>query len=124
VPVAATLFAIGWGANQFVSLLVAYRERSGLSVATVDALVGVYALGLVPALLVTGPVSDRHGRAPVLRVALLVSLVATGVLLLQGLTALYAGRFLAGLAAGAALTLALTRRGAARPSRDRPVAAP
>ncbi len=48
VPVAATLFAIGWGANQFVSLLVAYRERSGLSVATVDALVGVYALGLVP----------------------------------------------------------------------------
>jgi Major Facilitator Superfamily len=102
VPVAATLFAIGWGANQFVSLLVAYRERSGLSVATVDALVGVYALGLVPALLVTGPVSDRHGRAPVLRVALLVSLVATGVLLLQGLPALYAGRFLAGLASGAA----------------------
>ena len=97
MPVAATLFAIGWGANQFVSLLVAYRERSGLSVATVDALVGVYALGLVPALLVTGPVSDRHGRAPVLRVALLVSLVATGVLLLQGLPALYAGRFLAGL---------------------------
>lgn len=102
MPVAATLFAIGWGANQFVSLLVAYRERSGLSVATVDALVGVYALGLVPALLVTGPVSDRHGRAPVLRVALLVSLVATGVLLLQGLPALYAGRFLAGLASGAA----------------------
>jgi MFS family permease len=72
---------------------------------------------------VTGPVSDRHGRAPVLRVALRVSLVATGVLL-QSLPALYAGRFLAGLAAGAALTLALTRRGAARPSRDRPVAAP
>jgi hypothetical protein len=31
---------------------------------------------------------------------------------------------LAALAAGAALTLALTRRSAARPSRDRPVAAP
>ncbi len=102
MPVAATLFIIGWGANQFVSLLVAYRERSGLSVVTVDALVGVYALGLVPALLVTGPVSDRHGRAPVLRIALLVSLAATGVLLLQGLPALYAGRFLAGLASGAA----------------------
>ncbi|MGY1689893.1 MFS transporter [Geodermatophilus sp. SYSU D01105] len=102
MPVAATLFAIGWGANQFVSLLVAYRELSGLSVATVDALVGVYALGLIPALLVLGPVSDRHGRAPVLRVALLVSLVATLVLLLEGLPALYAGRFLAGLASGAA----------------------
>ncbi|MGY1592543.1 MFS transporter [Geodermatophilus sp. SYSU D00708] len=102
MPVAATLFAIGWGANQFVSLLVAYRERSGLSVATVDALVGVYALGLIPALLVLGPVSDRHGRVPVLRGALLVSLVATTVLLLEGLAALYAGRFLAGLASGAA----------------------
>ncbi|WP_158550716.1 MFS transporter [Geodermatophilus sp. TF02-6] len=102
MPVAAALFAIGWGANQFVSLLVAYRERSGLSVATVDALVGVYALGLIPALLVTGPVSDRHGRAPVLRVALLVSLAATLVLLLRGLPALYLGRFLAGVASGAA----------------------
>jgi len=36
------------GANQFVSLLVAYRERSGLSVATVDALVGVYASAWSP----------------------------------------------------------------------------
>ncbi|WP_342744247.1 MFS transporter [Geodermatophilus sabuli] len=96
------MFAIGWGANQFVSLLVAYRERSGLTVTTVDALVGVYALGLIPALLVLGPVSDRHGRAPVLRVAALVSLAATVVLLLGGLPALYLGRFLAGLASGAA----------------------
>jgi MFS family permease len=51
---------------------------------------------------VLGPVSDRHGRVPVLRGALLVSLVATAVLLLEGLPALYAGRFLAGLASGAA----------------------
>ena len=58
LPVALTMFAIGWGANQFVSLLVAYREASGLSVATVDALVGAYALGLIPALLVLGPISD------------------------------------------------------------------
>ena len=28
LPVALTMFAIGWGANQCVSLLVAYRERS------------------------------------------------------------------------------------------------
>ncbi|KQS73312.1 MFS transporter [Modestobacter sp. Leaf380] len=102
VPVAVAMFGIGWGANQFVSLLVAYRQAEGFGVATVDALVGVYALGLVPALLVLGPVSDRYGRAPVLRVAALVSLVATGVLMLGGLPALYAGRFLAGLASGAA----------------------
>jgi len=96
------MFAIGWGANQFVSLLVAYRERSGLSVGTVDALVGAYALGLIPALLVLGPVSDRRGRAPVLRAAAVVSLVATAVLMVGGLWALFAGRLLAGLASGAA----------------------
>ncbi|NEK85239.1 MFS transporter [Blastococcus saxobsidens] len=102
LPVALTMFAIGWGANQFVSLLVAYRERSGLSVATVDALVGAYALGLIPALLVLGPISDRRGRTPVLRAAALVSLVATAVLMIGDLWALYAGRLLAGLASGAA----------------------
>ena len=96
------MFAIGWGANQFVSLLVAYRERSGLSVGTVDALVGAYALGLIPALLVLGSVSDRSGRAPVLRGAALVSLAATAVLMVDSLWALYAGRLLAGLASGAA----------------------
>jgi hypothetical protein len=102
VPVALTMFAIGWGANQFVSLLVAYRERSGLSVGTVDALVGAYALGLIPALLVLGPVSDRSGRAPVLRGAALLSLAATAVLMVDSLWALYAGRLLAGVASGAA----------------------
>ena len=102
LPVAATMFAIGWGANQFVSLLVAYRERTGLSVGTVDALVGAYALGLIPALLVLGPVSDRIGRAPVLRGAALVSLAATAVLMTGTLPALYTGRLLAGLASGAA----------------------
>ena len=102
LPVAATMFAIGWGANQFVSLLVAYRERSGFSVGTVDALVGAYALGLIPALLVLGPVSDRRGRTSVLRVAALLSLVATAVLMVGDLWALYAGRLLAGLASGAA----------------------
>jgi predicted MFS family arabinose efflux permease len=100
--VALTMFAIGWGANQFVSLLVAYRDRSGLSVGTVDALVGAYALGLIPALLVLGPISDRSGRAPVLRGAAVVSLVATAVLMAGDLWALYAGRLLAGVASGAA----------------------
>ena len=75
VPVALTMFAIGWGANQFVSLLVAYRRDEGLSAVDVSALVGVYALGLIPALLVLGPVSDARGRGPVLRAAAVVSVV-------------------------------------------------
>ncbi len=102
VPVAVAMFAIGWGANQFVSLLVAYRRDEGLSPVDVAALVGVYALGLIPALLLLGPVSDVRGRAPVLRAAAVVSVLATAVLLLDQLWALYAGRLLAGVASGAA----------------------
>ncbi|SDO20130.1 Predicted arabinose efflux permease, MFS family [Klenkia soli] len=102
IPVAVTMFAIGWGANQFVSLLVAYRRDEGLSEVDVSALVGVYALGLIPALLVLGPVSDARGRGPVLRAAAVVSVLATAVLLLDQLWALYAGRLLAGVASGAA----------------------
>ncbi|MSW64178.1 MAG: MFS transporter [Actinobacteria bacterium] len=96
------MFAIGWGANQFVSLLVAYRRDEGLSSVDVSALVGVYALGLIPALLLLGPVSDARGRGPVLRAAAVVSVLATAVLLLDQLWALYAGRLLAGVASGAA----------------------
>lgn len=102
IPVAVAMFAIGWGANQFVSLLVAYRRDEGLSAVDVSALVGVYALGLIPALLVLGPVSDARGRGPVLRAAAVLSVLATGVLLLDHLWALYAGRLLAGVASGAA----------------------
>src|SRR3954447_24570845 len=101
-PAAAALFAIGWGARPFVRVLVGSREHSGLSVGTVDALVGAYAVGLIPALLVLGPVSDRSGRAPVLRIAAIVSLAATAVLMVGSLWALYAGRLLAGIASGAA----------------------
>jgi predicted MFS family arabinose efflux permease len=102
LPVAAAMFAIGWGANQFVSLLVAYRRDVGLSSLDVAALVGVYAVGLVPALLLLGPLSDRRGRAPVLRAAAVLSLVATAVLMVDALPALYVGRLLAGLSSGAA----------------------
>src|SRR4051812_30209346 len=111
VPVAAAMFAIGWGANQFVSVLVAYRDHSGLSVGTVEALVGAYAVGLIPALLVLGPVSDRSGRAPVLRIAAIVSLAATAVLMVGSLWALYTGRLLAGLASGAAFAAGRGRGG-------------
>lgn len=101
---AAALFAVGWGANQFSSLLLSYRLHARLGVSTVDALFGVYALGLIPALLVGGPLSDRHGRRLVVPVVA-GSAVATGVLMLGstvGLTALYAGRFLAGVVSGLA----------------------
>jgi MFS family permease len=57
--VALAMFAVGWGANQFSSMLVVYRDELGLGAGTLAALFGVYALGLVPGLLLGGPASDR-----------------------------------------------------------------
>ncbi|HEX2671315.1 MAG TPA: hypothetical protein VHM25_10615, partial [Polyangiaceae bacterium] len=63
--VAWLLFAVGWGANHFASLLQVYRQRLGLDAAAPAMLFAMYALGLVPGLLLAGPVSDRAGRRAV-----------------------------------------------------------
>ena len=101
---ALALFAVGWGANQFASLLPVYRDVDGATAAEVTALFGAYAVGLVPALLLVAPVSDRIGRGRVLRPVLVLSFVATAVLMLGGhsLALLLLGRLLAGVASGAA----------------------
>lgn len=101
---AAALFAIGWGANQFSSLLIAYRLHGGLSVSAADVLFGVYAVGLIVALLVCGPPADAWGRAALMRPAALVSVLATLVLMagVHSFALLLLGRLLAGVASGAA----------------------
>lgn len=102
--VAAALFAVGWGANQFAAMLLVYREENGASTEAVTALFGAYALGLIPALLLVAPLSDRIGRRKVIRPVLVLSVVATVVLLLGGdnATVLLLGRLAAGIASGAA----------------------
>ena len=104
VRVAGLLFAVGWGANQFSSLLLAYEIHRGVSETTADALFGVYALGLIPALLIIGPISDRRGRRSSVIGAGAVSLLASLALIAgdHALGLLYLGRFLAGVASGAA----------------------
>ncbi|MCR4512016.1 MFS transporter [Aeromicrobium sp. 50.2.37] len=101
---ALALFAVGWGANQFAALLPVYREVDGATAGQVTALFGAYAVGLVPALLLVAPVSDRIGRGRVLRPVLVLSFVATVVLMVGGhsLTLLLVGRLLGGVASGAA----------------------
>ena len=78
VRVALVMFAVGWGANQFSSLLLAYQIHRGVSETTADALFGVYAVGLIPALLIIGPISDRRGRRTIVIGAGAVSLLAFG----------------------------------------------
>jgi MFS family permease len=98
--------AVGWGANQFAPLLLLYRHELGLSAAVVEATFGMYALGLMPALLVAGRVSDRIGRRPVVLFALALSMLAGAVLMLgpAGVGWLFAGRVLMGVASGSAFS--------------------
>ncbi len=101
--VARLLFAVAWGSNHFVPLLLVYRARLNLSSLELAILFGVYACGLVPGLLLGGPLSDGHGRHAVVLRASLLALAGTGILAwgTTGFGVLLAGRFVVGLGAGA-----------------------
>jgi MFS transporter len=99
----AAVAAVGWGAQQFAPLLLMYRAELGVGAATVQAVFAMYVVGLIPGLLFGGPVSDRHGRRPVVLAALAASVAASALLLVggQGVAWLFAGRLVAGFASGA-----------------------
>ena len=63
--VLAVLLVIGWVANHFVALMPTISERQHLSTATLDAIFGIYAVGLLPGLLIGGRASDTFGRQAV-----------------------------------------------------------
>ncbi|MFI1917387.1 MFS transporter [Nocardia sp. NPDC020380] len=104
--VAAAVFAIAWGGNEFTPLLVMYKGE-GLQVTTVDLLLFEYVLGIIPALVIGGPLSDRYGRRLLMRPAPLVA--ALGSLLLafgsSSVPMLSAGRVLCGIALGLAMAV-------------------
>ncbi len=100
------LFAVGWGANHFVSLLQVYRERLALDAAAPAMLFAMYALGLAPGLLLAGPVSDRFGRRALVLPSALVALTASALLGAAGasFSLLLGGRLLYGLGAGGVMS--------------------
>ncbi|WP_314036985.1 MFS transporter [Dietzia sp. CH92] len=101
---ALAMFAVGWGANQFAPLLTMYERELGLGQSDVTAMFAVYIVGLIPALVLAGRWSDTNGRRVLMRPVLVLSLIATVLMLLgpQDPLWLYLGRFLAGVASGAA----------------------
>ncbi|MEV4567788.1 MFS transporter [Nonomuraea sp. NPDC049419] len=78
--VAVAMLLCGWGGNQFTPLLLMNRRLGGYSTLDVDAFLGAYVVGLVPGLLLAGPVSDRRGRRPVLAAGTAASAPASLVL--------------------------------------------
>jgi MFS family permease len=102
VRIAFAMFAVGWGANQFSPMLIVYRHELRLTAGEVAGLFLVYALTLIPGLLVGGPASDRFGRRPVVWPFVALSPLATLLLVLgpRSLALIAAGRALAGLCSG------------------------
>ncbi len=102
------MFCCGWGGNQFTPLLVLYRERNHFSEVVVDALLGAYVMGLIPALLLGGGRSDRHGRRPLILVAVTSSLLGSLALSAGTLPLLALGRVLCGVGIGLAMAVGST----------------
>lgn len=107
-PAALSLMVVGWGANQYVALLVHYKQDHGFSELLVTSLLGIYVVGLVPALLIGGRHSDRTGRKKLTVIAVILSMVASLTLMgvAWGPAPLFIGRLLAGTATGMAMAAA------------------
>jgi MFS family permease len=105
--VALAVFTTAWGGNEFTPLLVMYRQISDLSPVVVDALLFAYVLGIVPALLIGGPLSDRLGRRPLMLPAPLFAAVGSGLLAAgsESVALLTAGRVCSGIALGLSMAV-------------------
>lgn len=104
-PVAAALFTIAWGGNQFLPMLVHYRALGEINPVIIDFGLFTYVMGMLPALFIGGPISDRWGRRAVLLPAPMIAMVSSlclafgedsGMLLLIG-------RCISGVAIGLAM---------------------
>lgn len=99
------LLSIGWVANHFVALMPLLSVRQHLSSATLDAIFGIYALGLLPGLLVGGRASDTFGRRSVALAGSATAIAGTVAMLCsQQYEALLLGRLVVGLGVGLAMS--------------------
>ena len=103
--VLAVLLVTGWIANHFVALMPSISDRQHLSTATLDAIFGIYALGLLPGLLIGGRASDALGRRAVALTGSATAVVGTiAMLFSQHPDVLLAGRLIVGIGVGLAMT--------------------
>ncbi|TKV59201.1 MFS transporter [Nakamurella flava] len=101
-PVLFLLFVTGWAANHFAALLPVLQREEGLSPGLLAGVYGLYAVGLLPGLLLGGGLSDRIGRKVLAVPGAAVALLGTVSLLVwHDPAGLIVGRLLVGLGAGA-----------------------
>jgi MFS family permease len=103
--VLGVLLATGWAANHFAGLIPAIRDHQHLGASTLDAVFGIYALGLLPGLLIGGRASDALGRQSVAWAGSATALVGTVAMLLsQDSAVLLVGRVIVGGGVGFAIS--------------------
>lgn len=103
---AATMFLIAWGGNQFTPLLVFYSGE-GIDQVVVNSLLFAYVVGIVPGLAISAPLSDRFGRRPVALPAPWIGIAGSVFLAIGGDAPLMLGigRVLCGIALGIAMAV-------------------
>lgn len=100
--VAFAVFSVAWGGNEVTPMLVYYRHEAVFSDVFVDSLLVSYALGIIPGLLLCGPLSDRYGRKILMVPAPFIALLGS-IFIAAGETtewAIFTGRILSGLSIG------------------------
>jgi MFS family permease len=101
----ALVLAIGWAASHFAGLIPAISAHQHLSATMLDAVFAIYAVGILPGLLIGGRLSDALGRRPVAWVGSAIVLVGTVAMLVsQHSGMLLAGRLVIGVGAGFAIS--------------------
>lgn len=106
VLLAATMFLIAWGGNQFTPLLVFYSGE-GIDKVVVNSLLFAYVVGIVPGLAISAPLSDRLGRRPVALPAPWIGIAGSVFLAIGGDAPIMLGigRVLCGVSLGIAMAV-------------------
>ncbi|MDF3310580.1 MFS transporter [Rhodococcus sp. T2V] len=104
------LFVCAWSGNQFSPLLIMYRDVDHYSAAMVTAFLGIYIVGLVPALIVSGAASDHIGRRAPMAFAVCAGILGSALLACGdfGQGVILIGRMFAGISVGTAMAVGTT----------------
>lgn len=101
---AFVLFAVAYSAQTTSPVMLFYTVDLKLSGTALTAFFAMYAIGLLPALLLGGPYSDKRGRRAVVVPSVILVVAALGTLLLAahyGEAMIFIARFLQGFTSGA-----------------------